>query len=149
MKRFNDMDDFEQRLKRQPLRAVPAGWREEILSAARDRAARGEIRNPSPPRSRRDWFLELLWPSPAAWAGVAALWLVILVVRLGTPHVPEHDTIAHIEPLLPAEALVLKEQWRLRAELAGSVPAPAPQPRSEAPRNESQALRRAVTEVFV
>ena len=26
-----NMDDFEQKLQRQPLRQVPAGWREEIL----------------------------------------------------------------------------------------------------------------------
>src|SRR6185503_16798594 len=67
--------DFEKQLQRQPLRAAPGEWREEILQAS--------LASVSPHASRLapdalPWWREWLWPSPQAWAGLAAVWLVIL-----------------------------------------------------------------------
>jgi len=56
------MDEFEQLLSRQPLRRVPADWRDGIV-----------------PR-RQSWF----WPSPIAWAAVAACWLLIAGLQLAS-----------------------------------------------------------------
>jgi hypothetical protein len=52
--------DLEQRLRETPFRRVPADWRAAIL-----------------PR-RASWF----WPSPYAWAAVAAIWVLIAGLQL-------------------------------------------------------------------
>jgi hypothetical protein len=66
MKRSPAMDKFEQLLSQQPLRSVPPGWRSQILPDRRSRC--------------REW----LWPSPFAWATVAAVWLVIVGLQLAS-----------------------------------------------------------------
>jgi hypothetical protein len=115
-------DDFEQKLGRQPLRQVPAEWREEILSAASKvgtahRAVRffGRAGRTSLP----DWLERILWPSPAAWAGLVAVWILIFAVNLST-----RDTspaIAKKNSPPSSEVIVeLRQQQQLLAELIGS-----------------------------
>lgn len=62
------MDEFEQKLQRQPLRRIPADWREEILREGR-RAAVLEI-GPADTAAlpKWSWPTTLLWPHPKAWA---------------------------------------------------------------------------------
>jgi hypothetical protein len=74
---MND-EQFEQRLKSQPARKIPASWREEILA----HAARGERPQLSPISNFKSQISNLLWPHPTAWAGVAAVWIGILFLRL-------------------------------------------------------------------
>lgn len=62
------MNDFEQKLARQNFREPPAGLRAEVLRAC--------AAEPSA-WTWRDW----LWPSPQAWAALAALWLVFAAVQ--------------------------------------------------------------------
>ncbi|MGB8370303.1 MAG: hypothetical protein ACLPYZ_08245 [Limisphaerales bacterium] len=134
-------DDFEQKLSRQPLRRVPAGWRVEILTAAESAAA---TRHPSP-ITRPSWLSTLnhqlstlLWPHPKAWAGLAAIWILIFAVdfslRDKTPVMAEKTA-----PPSPEVIVELRQQQRLLAELIGprdtsvadrSKPL-VPQPRSE------------------
>lgn len=64
------MDEFEQFLSHQPLRNVPPGWRREILA------------------DRQPAWREWLWPSPVAWATVAAAWLLILGLQLASRSAP-------------------------------------------------------------
>src|SRR5205085_5150088 len=85
-------DEFEQHLRRQALRQIPAEWRVEILSAARQPSAKDQapqMAHDVP--GQRDFLImlrskisNLLWPSPAAWAGLGAIWLVILGVNAST-----------------------------------------------------------------
>ena len=134
------MDDFEQKLQRQPLRQVPGEWREEILAAATGRGSRVESREqegcwPSTLVSR---LSSLLWPHPATWAGLAAVWILILAVdfsmRDKSPALAEKSS-----PPSPEVIVELRRQQRLLAELIGprdtrdadrSKPL-VPQPRSE------------------
>src|SRR5258708_827213 len=67
------MSDFERKLAAQSFREPPAEWREEILRRSAD-AARATERAESPWRA---W----LWPSPQAWAGLAALWLIFFALQ--------------------------------------------------------------------
>jgi hypothetical protein len=134
-------DDFEQKFQRQTLRQVPAEWREEILTAAE---SAGSARH-SPPVTRPSWLSTLnaqlstiLWPHPVAWAGLAAVWILILAVdfsaRDKTPIMAEKSA-----PPSPEVMVELRQQQRLLAELMGPRDTSdadrsksfAPQPRSE------------------
>jgi hypothetical protein len=59
------MNDFEDRLRRTPLRLPPSEWRDEVLLAA---------------SASRNWRAEV-WPSLSAWAALAAVWLFLLAIE--------------------------------------------------------------------
>ncbi|HEU0040516.1 MAG TPA: hypothetical protein VFR76_14720 [Verrucomicrobiae bacterium] len=138
---MNRDDQFEKRLQRQPLREIPSAWREEILSAA-ERAAASRH---SSPATRHSWLSTLnsqlstlLWPCPQAWAGLAAVWLVILGVDYATQETPKMAS-RQITPPSSQVRQLLKQQEQLLAELVGPIEKPevdrrrplAPQPRSQ------------------
>jgi hypothetical protein len=112
-------DDFENQLKSQPWRMVPSAWRREILGVARDPAALAATLIPTDsPYQWREW----LWPHPIAWAGLAALWMVVLglhwtqpdaqvQLRMASSSIPDQPT--------PAVQMALAEQRKLRDELLG------------------------------
>ena len=107
-------DDFEQRLQRQPLRAVPDEWRAEILGTASATAATEASRFPRPATS---WLSTLLWPHPKAWAGLAAVWMVIFGLRFATgDEMRMAGKQSTVSPEIMAE---LQRQKVLFAELAG------------------------------
>ncbi len=120
---MNAEDQFERRLQGQPLRPLPAPWREEILEAARAAAPRSI----APERSLSSWAAVadrlhgLLWPHPRAWAGLAALWLVILGLSLLSRE-PARQDLANrsFRPSLQTREL-LREQEQLLAELVGPL----------------------------
>lgn len=75
-------DDFlEKRLRELPRREVPPEWCTEILSAAAS----------AKPRRSVTWLpsfvalKSLLWPHPYAWAGLAAVWVVIAGLNFSGP----------------------------------------------------------------
>jgi len=133
-------DDFEQRLQRQPLRRIPAEWRGEILRAGR-RAAVAEIGDAGtaslPILNWRMALANIFWPHPKAWAGLAAVWILIFAVdfsvRDKSPVMAEKAA-----PPSPEVIVELKQQQRMLAELIGAgqaraaeLPRYLPQPRSE------------------
>jgi len=61
-------DPFEEKLRNQPFRQVPASWQREIINVA-----------PAP--SWREW----LWPSPVAWGAVATVWVLIALLQWAAP----------------------------------------------------------------
>ena len=71
------MNDFERKLSQQPFRTPPPDLRHAILGSP--------VNVIIPDRwTWRDW----LWPSPKAWAALAALWMICAIVGLqgdGTP----------------------------------------------------------------
>jgi hypothetical protein len=122
-------DNFEEKLHRQPLKEIPAGWREEILAAATSRHSS---------RVTRHSFLStlnaqlsiLLWPHPRAWAGLAAVWILILAVNYSmrdqSPVSAEKSS-----PPSPEIIVELRQQQRMLAELIG------PRDTSDADRSKS------------
>lgn len=82
-------DDFEQQAQKHAFRQCPVAWRGEILGAVRaarremSQARAGELAGGKPPEFV-GWLRLWMWPSPAAWGGLAAIWLVL--VALGNPH---------------------------------------------------------------
>jgi hypothetical protein len=126
-------DSLESRLSRQPIRAVPAAWRKDILAEAglelRPRATSRELRAPA---GWRQW----LWPNPLAWGGVAAAWITILALQVGGRWEPV--SAGAITPRHDAGLRVaLIEHRRQLNELLGTPavpPAPVPAPAEPAPR---------------
>jgi len=143
-------DDFEQQLQRQPLRQIPTGWREEILAAAdvnrrqiinREEVGRGftsAATRRSSLSSLRSQLSAIFWPHPAAWAGLAAVWMVILTVNFSQRD-PSSRVAEKFAPPSPEVIVELRQQQRILAELIGSRDAHdadrsksfVPQPRSE------------------
>jgi hypothetical protein len=83
---------------------------------------------------------ELVWPSRRIWAGIAAVWVVIIALRMTEPGTAVQATAGFAPQTMVA---VLSEQRRELAQLLGenSVPQPAlpPQPLPQRPRSERRA----------
>ena len=135
-------DNFEQRLRRQSPRQMPTGWREEILSAVTNAVSRH-----SSPFARHSLLSTinhqlstLLWPHPRAWAGLAAVWLVILAVNFSA----RDDSAAvakKVSPLTPEMRMVLKQQKMILAELIEPRETPMAEPRKLYPPKPRSELR--------
>jgi hypothetical protein len=132
---MNRDEQFENRLRRQPVKPVPPAWRAEILSAAEratDSAHASRITHHVP------WWRELFWPFPQAWAALASAWLLIVGLNVVSHESLPSTIAAQTAPPSPQMRELLKQQERLFAELVGPLdssvadrPKPAaPQPRS-------------------
>ena len=129
-------DDFEQKLQCQSLRQLPAEWRGEILDAATSRHSSCATRHSFFPTFNLQ-LSTLFWPHPKAWAGLAAVWVLIFAVdfsvRDKSPVMAEKAS-----PPSPEVIVELKQQQRMLAELIGpsqareaEIPKILPLPRSE------------------
>ncbi len=125
-------DDFEKRVQRVPMRNVPAEWRGEILTAARRAGGpQPSTFNPRPISGWREW----LWPCPQAWAGLAAVWIVVLLFNLAS-----RDPVRLAKASKPAPKpeffVALREHRRQLAEFIGT-PFPVEPPKPFEPRPRS------------
>jgi hypothetical protein len=126
------MDPLEEILKRQAFRPVPPDLRAEILAAAHTAKL-------APRPSPVSWLSAWLWPSPYAWAALAAAWLLIIGLNLAA----QSDRIAspnHSGPTASSSDIlaVLVEQRRLldelsRPALAHTTPPPDPNQHPDSP----------------
>jgi len=128
-------NDFEKRLQRITPREIPSAWREEILASARRESAS----RPAPRATIREFLcrcFSTFVPLPrVAWTGVAAAWMMILVLNLSGG--PEATALAAVTPIaIDQTRLALKQKQLLLSELAGRTettvqPPPTPGPRSQ------------------
>jgi hypothetical protein len=130
-------DHLEQKLSRQPLRQIPGEWRGEILAVATSYHASPVTRH-SFLSTLNAQLSTLLWPHPRAWAGLAAIWILILAVNFSMRD-PSPVRAEKSSPPSPEVIVELRQQQRMLAELIGprdtrdadrSKPL-VPQPRSE------------------
>src|ERR1043165_39310 len=138
-------DDLEQQLQRRPLRPVPPQCREEILAAALSAQPPAQATRPG---SRFiSSFLELLWPAPRAWAALAALWLLLLLVnvRSSGPSQPMARNIT-----IPSSELLLaiQRQSLPLLDAPSAPPAETPQPTPPSPRSQRPGSNPFRTAVF-
>jgi hypothetical protein len=134
---MND-DAFEKKIRGVPIKPIPAGWRDDILRTAR------AARQPAPGAQERfapvagllcwkNW----LWPRPAAWAGLGAIWILFLGVALTTSR--SGETTGNNSAVTQSQnAATLPEQRELLSQLLDSAPPPAAPAGSLAPRRRSQ-----------
>jgi hypothetical protein len=139
---MNGEDQFEQRLQRVPQPPVPPVWREEILSAARQEspACHSSLVAPASLSETLNSLLsKVLWPHPGAWAGLAAVWLLILGLNYATRDPSTRQYARYTAPPSPELREMLRQQEQLLAELAGPIGKPQAQPpRPSAPQPRSQ-----------
>lgn len=123
------MNDFENELKKQPIRRVPEHWRAPILREA-------DWRGRSPAQDQA-WWTMLLWPSPKAWATLAAAWVVILACSVATRESSAPEPKAQATQI----RMAMEEKRRLQAEVeeASLRLDQQPKPRSEAIRDSKSA----------
>jgi hypothetical protein len=125
-------DDFEKRLRRQTLRQVPQEWRKEILRDASVSAQSPALARGAKAQRRREtkknisWLSTLskqlstiLWPHPKAWAGLAAVWVLIFLLNVASQdHSPQFTKKS--APASPEMLAGLRDQQKLLAELIGA-----------------------------
>ncbi|MBM3847508.1 MAG: hypothetical protein FJ405_14650 [Verrucomicrobia bacterium] len=131
------MKNLEQKLQQQVPRRVPASWREQILTQARESAGaaagkasdRGEehlgVGEPSWITLLIGWVKAWVSPSPAALVTLMALWVATLGFNLALPEEKPVSTFAQASPSAPVPAVVqlsLLQQERLRRELLDLTP---------------------------
>jgi hypothetical protein len=124
-------DDFEQHLRRQPVKQIPAEWRKQILAAPRPA-----------PIARRHWFfsgLTFQLPAPMIrWAALAAVWVVIFGLNHAGRDAAPEMAAASASPS-PQIIVALREQKKVLAELIGPAAlSDAEKPKPFLPRPHSQ-----------
>lgn len=138
---MND-DEFESHLRQQPLREVPPAWRRDILRECHQAADAAHATAAAPRVAWAAVWLRFLTAlrtpqSVLPWAGLAAVWLVILALnhnqREESPAV-----LAQAAPVSPQIVLALREQNKMFAELLAVPPHEADRPKAGMPRPRSE-----------
>ncbi len=118
------LDEFEQKLRAQGRSEIPSAWRASILKAARAQTETEKVR----------WWRQLLWPHPAAWAGLASLWIAVFALEFASG---SEERAESARPTVPPQLMVqaLNERQRLWAELTQDEWSLAPALGPERPRS--------------
>jgi hypothetical protein len=131
----DETENFEQKLRRQSPRQIPGEWRAEILVAAD--MNRRKIREFTFAPTVASGLRQIFWPAPAAWAGLAAVWIFIFALNFSmrdkTPMVAEK-----VSPPSPEMVAELRQQKILFAQLIGSSDAREAEPPRFFPRPRTE-----------
>jgi hypothetical protein len=133
--------EFEKRLEQLPMRAVPPEWRNEILQHAKAAAAESATAksvHESLFQSFQSRLIELLWPCPKAWGGLAAVWIMIAGLNLSVSDEPlqmaDQGKTASVQ-----WRMAMQEQQKVLNEFTFVVSrSPADRPRRTVPGPRSQ-----------
>jgi hypothetical protein len=133
-------DDFENKLKRQPLRQIPDDWREDILRTAREHASPAlKSRQPFLIRDVLVLWRELIQPFRYAWSGMAVLWVVFWMVNARLEITDSPTGSATVTSAASDSIRLFEEQRQVLVELTGRIdlsPAEPPQESHPKPRSE-------------
>jgi hypothetical protein len=122
-------DDFEKRLQSQPMRQIPSEWRQQILQGAKQStpstaapmARRSEAKAVRPSRLSTliHQLSAVLWLKPAAWAGLAVVWVVIFALQSTSQK--HSGMVATVSARAPSTFLMsFKDEQQTLAELMGN-----------------------------
>jgi hypothetical protein len=132
-------DDFEKLLQQQSIRSIPGEWRQEILQKAKAASVPQLKTHDSKLRTA---LSELFWPCRQAWIGMAAIWLLLLVINSGLNNGKKTQFAGRPEAVL-AMLQAMQEQKQLLTELippTSKQPAEPPRRNQPQPRSETQAF---------
>jgi len=136
---MNGDDQFENRLQGLPQRPIPEAWRRQILDAAREPKSRRSITRPALLSKFDSLMARWLWPHPKAWAGLAAVWLLVLGSNFAAREPARPELARQATYRSPQMLEVLREQEQLLAELVGPIEKPkASRPKHPLPEPRSQ-----------
>ena len=123
-----NFDDFEKKLQHQPLRQIPANWRESILQAAQEQTASGTQHLLI--RAVLITWCELIQPCRYAWSSMATLWLAFWMINSHMKFRPPPARMANSSPAASEQIRSFAEQQRVLVELTGPIDlSPAERPR--------------------
>lgn len=140
-----EADPFEERLRKQILRQAPPQWREEILEVAMrsaQTAAPAKACHVAPAQHSLAMVLrQYLWPHPAAWAGVAAIWIAGILLQLNSLG-PVNPSSAPGQPIGATPRSLLVRQHQELSHLLDSLSSLPPLPATplEPPVSSPQSL---------
>ncbi|HVU28591.1 MAG TPA: hypothetical protein VHG71_12750 [Verrucomicrobiae bacterium] len=114
-----ELEQFENRLRHQTLRQIPAEWRDKIIGPTSSLSSLAKIKKMEAGKmSVLRFWRELFWPNPKAWAGLAAVWIFIFILNFSTrDKVPMGA--GKVSPSSPDVMVQLKLQQQMLAELMG------------------------------
>jgi hypothetical protein len=135
-------DSFEKRLHSQKHAAIPTAWRAEVLVTARKNAEVEPTASAILDRaSSVFWRLirQLLWPHPAAWGSLAAVWVCVFAIEIS---MQEPSTETRPRAVIAANSSqtrqMLLAQRRLFSELIAEEPKRALSPSATDPEHHSR-----------
>ena len=113
------MNEFEQKLSRQPLRQTPGEWRAEILASCRGTKVESRAQEQFGSSTFVSRLSTIFWPNQKAWAGLATVWIFIFALNFS---IRDKSPVVAEKVLPPSPEMVaeLKQQQRLFAELLGA-----------------------------
>ena len=118
----------------QPGQSVQTRWARAVQAAGRPES----VRRLTPAMAFREWWREVIWPCRRIWAGLAAVWVVILAGSFSL-HQPSQTLAVQSSPQEMITSF--KDQQKFLAELLTdhAVPREAERPKffSPKPRTES------------
>jgi len=113
------MNEFEQRLRQVPVKPLPGDWRAEILAVAAAVQPLPEHDIHAAPAWRTCLLAgcrSLFWPHPRAWAGLAAVWVIIALIHFSQGD--EAPVLAEkAAPPTPEMQAHLRQQQQMLVEL--------------------------------
>jgi hypothetical protein len=114
------MNEFEQKISRQPIKAIPGEWRAEILAVTDVSWRTKSDRKLTFAATLKLRLREIFWPAPVAWVGLAAIWIFILAVDFSMRD--KSGMVAEkVAPPSPDVIAELRQQRLLFAQLMGST----------------------------
>jgi hypothetical protein len=119
---MND-EEIEKLLRELPAGELPVEWRGSIL-----RTARRDGRRPVQPNSRNLFsaLLLVLRGNPLTAGGLAILWIVIVILKTGTPADPVADRLLARTDYAPPPNFQPRQEEELLARLLDDDAGPAP-----------------------
>jgi hypothetical protein len=131
-------EDFEQKLQRQPMRQVPAEWREQVLGAC---VQKETVAEETVVPVWRLFFARF----PVAWGAFAALWVVLVSINVllaasDTPGAPGQVAASSFQSLTvwTSHSATLQQLASDDQSMDAQTPAQPPVMKLKSPRSERQ-----------
>ncbi len=147
---YRDEQAFDEALRARLKPSAPTAplWKREeaLVAEAFARRAQGEARTGQRIRvlaPRTSFWREFLWPAPSYYAGLAVVWLLLLLFRPAQPETAGHPVTVRSQMSPQARFALLEQRRELKQMLANPETAPEePREKAAPPHSERAVARR-------